>query len=56
MKAYKLKQLENGITQKCYNKKENKTDNCNKCYHRANAITTIKYLFKGDKEFCSFFI
>ena len=51
MKQYRLKRLELGIKQKCYNKQENNNINCNNHYHKSNVIKAIKYLFKGDEKF-----
>ena len=46
MKIYRQKLLEQGITQKCYNKKHNNTINCNKQYHKHTAFVAIKNLLK----------
>ena len=54
MKAYRTSLREQGIKQKCCNKKENNTRNCNVQYHRQNALVGVKHLFKGDEMFYGF--
>ena len=54
MKIYRQKLLEQGTTQKCYNKKHNNTINCNNQYHKHTALMSIKNLFKDDVNFYGF--
>ena len=54
MKIYRQKLLEQGTTQKCYNKKPNNTKICNNQYHKHTAFMSIKNLFKGDEQYYGF--